>query len=166
MNEDPKPDLSWVNPKTIGMPDPILMEQSLVRATSYVKNLINNKKVVIFGDSRSESSNNCSGLILHHFKFKHTYITFDTFKNDQRVQYQLASTTKNIFNVAKKPLAPMDVTNIQTLLVKSTNGKREVPKIFICGKFLGGVNEMRENLNNGMLEKVLDECRKNEDYDY
>lgn len=60
----------------------------------------------------------------------------------------------------------MDVSYMETLLVKSTDGKRELPKIFVCGKFLGGVDEMRENLHNGKLEKLLDDCRKNEDFDY
>lgn len=166
MNEDPKPDFSWVSPKSMGMPDPILVNQSLSRAKTYLKSMIDHRKLVIFGDSRLESSNNCSELILNHFKFNHIYICFDKFKDSQRIQKNYASTSKNITNVAKKPVAPMDVSYMETLLVKSTDGKRELPKIFVCGKFLGGVDEMRENLHNGKLEKLLDDCRKNEDFDY
>merc|ERR1711997_19047 len=155
MNEDQKPDFSWVNSKSIGTPDPKLNEKSLERAQHYLKSYINHRKVVVFGDSNQENSNQCSDLLLLRFKFNHAYIQLNKFKEKQLIQYNYASTSENITNVAKQPMAPLDVSHMQTLLIKSTDGKRELPKIFICGKYLGGVNEMRENYNNGMLEKVL-----------
>ena len=95
------------------------------------------------------------------------YICLDNFSNPaSKIEYTYAYTEDNRRRVAKRPFAKQDVNHMETLLVKSTDGKRELPKIFICGQYLGGVNEMRKTLNNGQLQILLDECRKNEKYTY
>lgn len=52
--------------------------------------------------------------------------------------------------------------NMFGILSQATDNQATVPKVFVCGKYLGGCQEVQATFESGRLEKILDDCKKDE----
>merc|ERR1711879_249331 len=50
--------------------------------------------------------------------------------------------------------------NMFGILAQATDQQATVPKVFICGKYLGGCDAVQETFENGNLERILEQCKK------
>ena len=43
-------------------------------------------------------------------------------------------------------------------LVEKTDKRPYVPKVFVCGEYIGGARDTKKDFESGRLKKILDEC--------
>ena len=105
--------------------------------TSYVRNLLQKNKVVII------SSTTCPYCDLAQDQFQKIKQPTLKFEINQPEKYNLSrNQSMSIFK---------DV-------VSKTNMQGTVPKVFICGKFVGGGDDVAALQKRGVLSKMVEDC--------
>merc|ERR1711884_420588 len=65
--------------------------------------------------------------------------------------------------VRNKEFTSGDFRDIMSYLSSVTDEQKTIPKVFVCGKYIGGGTETKQLFLSGELQKKLDACEKTYD---
>ena len=63
-------------------------------------------------------------------------------------------------SVKNKEFTSAQFREVMDCLTANTDQQRTIPKVFVCGRYVGGGTETKNMFKSGELQKRLDECEK------
>jgi len=110
------------------------------KAPEYVQKMIDSAKVVIF------SATYCPYCRVAQKQFDKL--------NQSTKKLELDESVKN------KEFTSANFREVMDCLTANTDQQRTIPKVFVCGRYVGGGTETKNMFKSGELQKRLDECEK------
>ena len=74
--------------------------------------------------------------------------------------YQATTKLELDESVKNKEFTSANFREVMDYLSENTDRQRTIPKVFVCGEYIGGGTETKNMFNSGELKKRLDECGK------
>jgi len=109
-------------------------------APEYVQKMVDSAKVVIF------SATYCPYCRVAQKQFDKL--------NQPTTKLELDESVKN------KEFTSANFREVMDYLTNTTDQQRTIPKVFVCGSYIGGGTETKNMFNSGELQRRLDDCDK------